>query len=582
MSRERIYLDGEWQFTTDPGEAGLREQWYLRPIKPDPWSTLRVPGAWDQHGPDGDKGVGWYRREFKLPKSTPAPAARCGICLNGIDDTATVWVNGVKVASESPPRRRFAFSLDRLGNPGKNIVVIRVPDRGVPGGILRRAWLGPYDQIDELLHGEHYGTSARPSADWVRDAVVYEVYLRSFSPRGTFHDLQRRLDELSTLGVTVIWLMPIHPIGQTRRKGRVGSPYSISDHYGIHPEFGTLDDFKALLAATHDHGMKLIMDLVANHTAWDSPLIREHPDWFARDERGCIRPPIHDWPDVAQLDYNVPELRRYMAEMMLYWVGEVGVDGFRCDLANRLPADFWNDVRAQLDAAKPVMMLAEDEQPSQHIRAFDLTYDWRTYQALGRVRAGNLKPASIDAILADEKLDFPTGSSRLRFSSNHDVCAAHKPGMKRYGLNAAKAAAVLTYALPGVPLIYNGQEAGNRIKLSLFEHVPIDWGQLYDFDLRGLYAYLGRLRRRRRSLRRGETRVLSALAAKDILGLARTWQDETTYVLINCALEPREIELGDLLPPRAATLLGTTTPSQRCSARRIELPPLGYWIGATP
>jgi glycosidase len=580
MSGQRISLDGQWHFWVDRQDVGLHQAWHRRPRARDSWGAVQIPGPWEQHGINGDESVGWYRREFDLPKA--ARGARRAICLAGIDDTARVWLNGLEVTNESPRRQRFAFGIDRLLRTGRNVIVIRVPDRGRPGGILRNAWLGPHHPIDKLLHGEYSGASARPSADWVRDAVVYEVYLRSFSAEGTFDGLRRRLDGLRELGATVIWLMPIHPIGRARRKGSLGSPYAVSDHYSVNAEFGTREDFAALLEAAHKRGMKLIIDLVANHTAWDSVLLREHPDWFARDRRGNIRSPSDDWHDVAQLDYGVPEVRDYMAEVMLYWVREVGVDGFRCDVADRLPTDFWSGARERLDAVRPIMLLAEDDQPVQHQRAFDLTYDWRTYQALGRLRAGRLNPASIDAILANERLDFPAGSLRLRFSSNHDLCAFHRPGMERYGLAGAKAAAVLTHALPGVPLIYNGQEAGNRSKLSLFERVPINWSQLYDFDLRGLYAYLARLRRKRPSLRRGETQILSTLADRGILGITRPWREETTCVLVNCTLAPCEIEAGEILPTSPVTLLGTTMPQETSPGRKIELPALGYWIGATP
>lgn len=580
MSAQRTSLDGRWQFRTDPDQFGLRAQWHHQPFTDGPWKTLQIPGFWQQHGEDGDEGVGWYRREFELP--APTEDTQRGICLAGIDETATVWINDIQVSTESPLRQRFAFNADHVTRPGKNAIVIRVPDHGAPGGILRSAWLGTYRHIEDLLYGKHAGTPARASADWVRDAVVYELYLRSFTPDGTFRGLQQRLSELQQLGVTVIWLMPIHPIGRSRRKGPLGSPYSIRDHYAVNPEFGTLGDFRSLLAATHDHGMKLIIDLVANHAAWDSRLLREHPEWFARDERGNIRPPFDDWDDVAQLDYTVPELRRQMIEMMLYWVRDVGVDGFRCDVAAMLPGDFWSEGRRELDAIRSVMMLAEDDQPAQHVRAFDLTYDWWTYQALGRLTAGKLAPAAIETILINERLDFPAGSLRLRFSSNHDLCAEHQTAAERYGLDAAKAAAALTYALPGVPLIYNGQEMGNTTRLPLFERVAIDWTHPQDSDLRGLYANLGRLRCQRRSLRRGETRILPPLAEKGILGIVRSWQNETTYVLINCAPEPCEIQTREVLSLRPVTLLGTTTPAKSTSGRSIELPPWGYWIGAAP
>jgi len=170
--------------------------------------------------------------------------------------------------------------------------------------------------------------SARISEDWVREAIIYEVYLRSFSPEGDFAGLEERLPELKDLGVTVLWLMPIHPVGEEERKGTLGSPYSVRDYFDVNPEFGTMEDFESLLESAHEHGFKLILDLVANHTAWDNPLIEEHPDWYVQDDEGNIMyPEGTDWWDVADLNYDNPEVWDYMKEVMRYWVEDVGVDG---------------------------------------------------------------------------------------------------------------------------------------------------------------------------------------------------------------------------------------------------------------
>ena len=550
-------------------------------------------------------GVGWYRRVFELPRgrlvdltlpaeigcgNTGCPTLpgwgtdrsgdeRLGLCLAGIANTATVWINGVEIASESPSPQRFASDITRLVGPGANTITIRAPDRGIPCGILQGAWLDDCADMGQLIRGEHAGKTARSSVDWVRDAVVYEVYLRSFSPEGTFRGLRERLDDLRQLGVTVIWLMPIHPIGRERRKGTLGCPYSISDYYGINPEHGTLDDFKSLLAAVHDRGMRLVIDLVINHTAWDHPFVRQHPDWYARDGQGRIRPPLDDWTDVAQLDYSAADLRSSMTEMMLHWLRDVGVDGFRCDVAGMIPLDFWNDVRPTLDIPSPVLMLAEDDQPAAHVHAFDLTYDWWTYQALGRLRAGRLSPKSIVAILANEEFDYPAGSLRVRFSSNHDLCAWHRPAIERYGPEAAAAAAVLTFALPGVPLIYNGQEIGNPTCLPLFERVPIDWRPLPDADLRGLYGRLARLRRDHPALRRGSAEVLGCSDNPQILVIRRRWEADTACALFNTSLTACEVRVEEFLPAAATAHAGAATPQGAAGAKTVNLPPLGWWIG---
>jgi glycosidase len=286
--------------------------------------------------------------------------------------------------------------------------------------------------------------------------------------------------------------MPIHPVGVMKRKGTLGSPYSVRDYNAVNPEFGTLDDFRQLLNRAHTLGFRLIIDLVANHTAWDSKLIQEHPEWFTHDSTGTIVPPIPDWSDVADLDYSQPGLRRYMIEMMKYWVRDIGIDGFRCDVSEMVPSDFWESARAALDEIKPVMMLSEGAYPEHHLKAFDLTYDWNLYHAIAPVLAGTSTARELDRVLALQELIFPWNSLHLRFSSNHDENAWDKADVDKFGTAGAKLAAVLVNTLPGVPLLYNGQEVGNPVKLALFEKIPINWQARNNF--REFYTKLFALR----------------------------------------------------------------------------------------
>ena len=193
--------------------------------------------------------------------------------------------------------------------------------------------------------------------------------------------------------------MPIHPIGEKFRKGEFGSPYSIKDYYAVDPNYGTLDDFKKLVAGAHQRGMKVIMDLVANHTAWDSVMMA-HPDFYKQDAQGRIIPPVPEWTDVAGLNYTNPALREYMITMMKYWIKECDVDGFRCDVAYMVPTDFWEQARAELTQIKPdIMMLAEANKPELLLKAFDIDYDWpllaRHGQGFDRRRARVGPPAFV-------------------------------------------------------------------------------------------------------------------------------------------------------------------------------------------
>ncbi len=382
-------------------------------------------------------------------------------------------------------------------------------------------------------------TPARSSADWVRNAVVYEVYLRGFSTNSSLAELQARLPELKKLGVNVVWLMPIHPTGKEKRKGSLGSPYAVQDFYAINPEFGSLDDFRSLVKATHDAGMKIIIDLVINHTAWDNALVKQHPDWYRHDKAGQIVFPAN-WEDVAHLDYRSAELRKWMTEMMTYWVRDVGIDGFRCDVAGMVPLDFWEPVRAELEKVKPVMMLAESSEPEQHVRAFDLTYAWNLRDALVEVlRKG--KPATLIAqTLSEEQKKYPVGSLRLRFTSNHDQNAWESAAIELYG-PAAKAAAVLAYTLPGVPLVYNGDEIGNPTKLPLFEKVAIDW-KSDPSGMRNFYEELFATRRQFRALVDGDIKFLRT---DSVVVFVRETKDERVLVAVNVTGREQRVKLED-------------------------------------
>src|SRR5215212_2606601 len=199
--------------------------------------------------------------------------------------------------------------------------------------------------------------SARPTRDWVRDGVIYEIYPRAFSQQGDFNAITARLDALRDLGVTILWLMPIHPIGQEKKKGTIGSPYAVRDYYAINPDYGTAGDLKRLVREAHARGLKVIIDIVANHTSWDSVLMK-HPEFYKRDAQGNITYP-YDWYDIAALNYGNQQLRRYMTDMLKHWIREFDLDGFRCDVAGEAPTDFWENARRELEQIKPdIVMLA--------------------------------------------------------------------------------------------------------------------------------------------------------------------------------------------------------------------------------
>lgn len=316
--------------------------------------------------------------------------------------------------------------------------------------------------------------AAHPSPAWLRTGTIYEIFPRNFSPAGNLAGITARLDDLHNLGVSILWLMPIHPIGEKFRKGEYGSPYSIRDYYAIDPHYGTLADFKDLVNGAHERGMKVIMDLVANHTAWDSVMMTNKA-FYKQDAAGHVISPVPDWSDVAGLNYKNPELRQYMITMLKYWVRECDVDGFRCDAAPMVPADFWAQVRTELTQVKPdIMLLDEGEEPALLAKAFDVDYSWKLMWTMNDVLMHDAPAANIRRSWEQSRAQNPKGALRMRISDDHDETRA----IARYGMQGALAASALMFTLDGVPLIYNGMEAGDATESAdpaLFDKFNICW-----------------------------------------------------------------------------------------------------------
>ncbi len=337
------------------------------------------------------------------------------------------------------------------------------------------------------------GMAPMPHVAWSRNANIYEVNLRQYTREGTFTAFARHLPRLKAMGVDILWLMPIQPIGEKNRKGSLGSYYAVRDYTGINPEFGTLDDFKALVKQAHGLGMRVIIDWVANHTAFDHPWTVQHKDWYLKDDKGEIFPVTYTegaepeyWTDVTGLDWRNKDLWKGMTDAMLYWVRETDIDGFRCDVAGKVPTPFWNQARAALDRVKPVFMLAEADKPELHEHAFDMTYGWDTKDLFKDVAKGKADARTLRAFLEHPPRAFPPGAYRMRFTSNHDENSWSGSDTELYG-PAFKAMAVLAATLPGMPLIYGGQEAGLDKRLAFFEKDPIDWK---DYRYASFYAGL--------------------------------------------------------------------------------------------
>lgn len=534
----RLSLDGTWKFALDPQGVGVTEQWFQDSTDRSGWRAVQVPAFWETYpGMEGYDGWGWYMRTVRI-ENVPDSLS---IYFAGVDDDAVVWVNGIEVGSHTGYSDPFSVEISSAVREGENSVVVLVKDYAGGGGMYKPVTLIETRRMEELLKSEYFGKHALASADWVKDAVIYSVYLRSFSREGTFAGLERRLPELKQLGATVLWLLPIHPVGEKNRKGSLGSPYSIQDYYGVNPEFGTLADFRHLVNAVHKSGMKIIIDLVANHTSWDSKLIKEHPEWFVKGASGKIVAPNPDWYDVAKLDYSKPALRKYMIEMMCWWVREVNIDGYRCDVAELVPTSFWNEARARLNRIKPVMMLAEGSLPEHHMAAFDITYSWNIYDQLSPILSGKRPATTLDRLLRNEYLAFPTGALRLRFVTNHDKNAYDAPAIEKYGPAGLRVATVLVNTLPGIPLIYTGEEVANDRRLSLYEKVDVDWKR--PREMGKLIQALDRLRREHKAMSRGEMIRVHSDVDQQVYAFFRSAGSDRIFVVLNLSESPAKAKL---------------------------------------
>jgi glycosidase len=396
-------------------------------------------------------------------------------------------------------------------------------------------------------------------ATWSATTALYEVFVRQFSPEGTLRGVLEGLDRIEAVGAEVVWLMPIHPIGEVERKGPLGSPYSVTDYRAIDPAYGGADDFRALVQAVRGRGMKLIMDWVPNHTAWDHPWVTEHPGWYARNDAGEMTVPrdeqgnLTDWTDVVELDYGHPGLRRAMIAEMRYWLEEFGIDGFRVDVAGMVPDDFWREAIPELRAVRPILLLAEWGDPRMHGLGFDLTYPWGSYHRLKEVWRGAPASAFVASEL-EELAGLPEGGFRMRFTTNHDETAWDEPPVSLFGgVAGARAAFVAMALLPGPPLVYNGQEVESPQVLGLFGREPVRWDQPGGDEARTFYRRVIQLSRDHPELATAPVLMVATDAPDDVIAYRRG----DVVVLVNARptavrVTPTDPTTGDPVPLHGA------------------------------
>ncbi len=379
------------------------------------------------------------------------------------------------------------------------------------------------------------------------------------------------------MGAGILWFMPVTPVGEVNRKGSLGSYYSVKDYYGINPEFGTLEDFKHLVNEIHKMGMYVIVDWVANHTSWDNPLMKEHPEWFMKNDEGDFILPDPGWTDVIDLNYENKDLWQYMINAMKYWLTETDIDGFRCDVAGMIPMEFWNDARPEFEKVKPVFMLAEAEGPDFHEKAFDATYSWGFSNLMNSTAKGEKKAADFIELFKEEQDNYPQSAFRMRFTSNHDINSWTGTEFERLG-DAAGTFAVLTNIVSGIPLIYSGQEAGSDKRLKFFERDPIEWK---DHPFKNIYSKLFNLRKVNEALYNGErggTQVILETENKNVLPMIREKGSDKIFAVFNLSPGEASVKINDQRVDGNYTELFTGTDQKISGTVELNLKPWEYKV----
>lgn len=379
-----------------------------------------------------------------------------------------------------------------------------------------------------------------PISDAVAEnAVIYEANIRQYSEEGTFDAFTKDIPELKKLGVKILWVMPIYPISTTKSKGSLGSYYAVSNYTKVNPEFGTKQDFDELVEAAHQNGMYVILDWVANHTGWDHVWLKEHPEYYTKNDKGEITHTVDtDWTDVADLNYDNQEMRKEMQIDMKYWLQEHNVDGFRCDVAGMVPVDFWETTIAELKKVKPIFMLAEGWEPELMVNAFDMGYGWDTHHVMNHIAKGEKTVDAWDKRMAQVDTLYAKDDILMNFTSNHDENSWNGTVRERMG-SAAETFAVLSYIAPGMPLIYSGQEYDMEKRLLFFEKDTIIKNKGKFFPL---YEKLGKLKNEHPALHGGKnaasyTRVKTSDDDK-VLAFVREKEGKKVGFVANMSKEP--------------------------------------------
>jgi glycosidase len=415
-------------------------------------------------------------------------------------------------------------------------------------------------------------------ANWIANTNVYEVNIRQYTPEGTFNAFARSLPRLKDMGVEVLWVMPIHPIGKINRKGSLGSYYSIADFKGVNPEFGTGAEFKKLVEQVHALGMKLIMDWVANHAAWDNVWTTDHPEYFVRDEAGNFKAP-YDWTDVIQIDHSSTAEQDAMIDAMQYWITEFDIDGFRADLAHLTPLPFWKKARTAIEPLKPnLFWLAESEEAGYH-EVFDASFTWEWMHCTENYYKGNAGFDALYDVLDRYQTTFPQSAHRLYFTSNHDENTWNGTGPEKYG-DMLKCLAVFSCTWNGIPLIYSGEEMPNTKRLQFFDKDSIAWTG--EYGLHEFYKTLLALRKNNPALRSADEAVATfniiTEGAKNIMAYLRKHEFYEVLVFLNLSAAITGFSVKDQLINNGYTNVFSHTEHYLQPGTFLKMQPWDYLV----
>jgi len=414
--------------------------------------------------------------------------------------------------------------------------------------------------------------------DWSRNANIYEVNIRQYTKEGTLNAFRKHLPRLKKMAVNIIWIMPVQPIGHLNRKGTLGSYYSISDYKTVNLEFGTLDDFKVMVEEAHKLGMYVLLDWVANHTAWDHIWTKDNSDFFQKNDNGDFVIPW-DWTDVIALNYENSAMRKQMIEAMKFWVEESNIDGFRCDMAGMVPVDFWNEARIELEKIKPLFMLAEDEEVVALLDyAFDMNFTWEMHHLMNAIAKGEKHAQDVWWKIGEYKEKYPEDAYRMYFTSNHDENSHSGTAEERMG-NAAPAFTVLTYLLPGMPLTYSGQETATDKRLAFFEKECIDWSQT---PLHNFYKTLNQLKQNNKALWNGidggQMINISKGQNENIFAFVREKDGNKVVVILNLSANESHFHLSHESAHGYFTNLFTGENVELGESSHFDLKPWSYLV----